>query len=116
LRYPEKLRHEDEVKLIDVLQEETGRSAKALENVLKNDVDTEDFHKIMVACGQDKELAERIIRFRGLLRQDSFERLVVVLPGGIYVGQGSARRSTGTHYTPRSLTEPIVQHTLEPLV
>ncbi len=22
----------------------------------------------------------------------------------------------GTHYTPRSLTEPIVQHTLEPLV
>ena len=112
----EKLRHEDELQLIEVLQEETGRSAKALENVLKNDADTEDFHKIMVACGQDKELAERIIRFRGLLRQDSFERLVVVLPGGIYVGQGSARRSTGTHYTPRSLTEPIVQHTLEPLV
>jgi hypothetical protein len=112
----EKLRHEDEVRLIEVLQEETGRSAKALENVLKNDVDTEDFHKIMVACGQDKELAERIIRFRGLLRQDSFERLVVVLPGGIYVGQDGARRSTGTHYTPRSLTEPIVQHTLEPLV
>ena len=112
----EKLRQDDEAKLIELLEEETGRSAKALENVLKNDVDTEDFHKIMVACGQDKELAERIIRFRGLLRQDSFERLVVVLPGGIYVGQGSARRSTGTHYTPRSLTEPIVQHTLEPLV
>jgi hypothetical protein len=112
----EKLRQDDEGKLIEVLQEETGRSAKALENVLKNDVNTEDFHKIMVACGQDKELSERIIRFRGLLRQDSFERLVVVLPGGIYVGEGSARRSTGTHYTPRSLTEPIVQHTLEPLV
>ncbi len=112
----EKLQHEDGAKLIEVLQEETGRSAKALENVLKNDVDTEDFHKIMVACGQDKELAERIVQFPGLLRQDSFERLVVVLPGGIYVGQGSARRSTGTHYTPRSLTEPIVQHSLEPLV
>jgi hypothetical protein len=25
-------------------------------------------------------------------------------------------RSSGTHYTPRSLTEPIVQYTLEPLV
>ena len=112
----EKLQHEDGAKLIEVLQEETGRSAKALENVLKSDVDTEDFHKIMVACGQDKQLAERLIQFRGLLRQDSFERLVVVLPGGIYVGQGSARRSTGTHYTPRSLTEPIVQHSLEPLV
>ena len=112
----EKLRQDDDAKLIEVLQEETGRSAKALENVLKNDVDPEDFHKIMAACDQDKELAERIIRFRGLLRQDSFERLVIVLPGAIYVGQGDARRSTGTHYTPRSLTEPIVQHTLEPLV
>src|SRR5439155_13436725 len=26
------------------------------------------------------------------------------------------RRSSGTHYTPKSLTEPIVQYTLEPLV
>src|SRR5262249_53899742 len=29
---------------------------------------------------------------------------------------GGGRRETGTHYTPKSLTEPIVQHTLEPLV
>jgi hypothetical protein len=112
----EKLRQDDEVKLIEVLEEETGRSGKALEKGLKNGGEPEDFHRLLVACGQDKELAERIIPFRWLLRQDSFERLVVVLPGGIYVGQGSARRSTGTHYTPRSLTEPIVQHTLESLV
>ncbi len=30
--------------------------------------------------------------------------------------KGSDRRESGTHYTPRSLTEPIVQHTLDPLV
>src|SRR5690606_25338635 len=29
---------------------------------------------------------------------------------------GADRRSTGAHYTQRVLTEPIVQHTLEPLV
>ena len=29
---------------------------------------------------------------------------------------GPTAAATGTHYTPRSLTEPIVQHTLEPLV
>ena len=29
---------------------------------------------------------------------------------------GAGRRETGTHYTPKTLTEPIVQHTLEPLV
>jgi hypothetical protein len=112
----EKLRQDDEAKLIELLEEETGRSGKALEKALKNGGEPEDLHKLLVACGQDKELAERIISFRGILRQDSFEKLVVVLPGGIYVGQGSARRSTGTHYTPRSLTEPIVQHTMEPLV
>jgi hypothetical protein len=112
----EKLRQDDEAKLIELLEEETGRSGKALEKALNNGGEPEDFHKLLLACGQDKELAEKIIPFRGLLRQDSFERLVVVLPGGIYVGQGTARRSTGTHYTPRSLTEPIVQHTLEPLV
>src|SRR5947209_20625810 len=30
--------------------------------------------------------------------------------------EGTDRRSSGTHYTPRSLTEPIVRYTLEPLV
>src|SRR5207244_12411681 len=30
--------------------------------------------------------------------------------------EGTGRRSSGTHYTPKSLTEPIVQYTLEPLV
>jgi hypothetical protein len=112
----EKLRQHDEAKLFEVLEEETGRTARALENVLNDGGEPEDFHKLLVACGQDKELAERVIPFRGLLRHDSFERFVVVLRGGIYVGQDSARRSTGTYYTPRSLTEPIVQHTLEPLV
>ena len=41
---------------------------------------------------------------------------LVFLPGSVYVTAGTTRRATGTHYTPRSLTEPIVQHTLEPLV
>jgi hypothetical protein len=50
------------------------------------------------------------------LRRDSFDRPVVVNGGSVYVTTGSDRRSTGTHYTPRSLTEPIVQHTLDPLV
>jgi hypothetical protein len=40
----------------------------------------------------------------------------VIDEGAVYVTEGSDRRSTGTHYTPRTLTEPIVQHTLDPLV
>jgi len=112
----EKLQQQDEKKLIEALEEETDRSAKTLAKVLKTEIPAEESHRVLIACAQDQKLADRVLPFRGLLRQDSFERLVVVLPGGIYVGQGSARRSTGTHYTPRSLTEPIVQYTLEPLV
>ena len=36
--------------------------------------------------------------------------------GSVYVTAGTDRRSSGTHYTPTSLTEPIVRYTLEPLV
>jgi hypothetical protein len=112
----EKLQQEDEAKLVEALEEATGKQAKSLQKALKNEGEPEDFHKVLIACAQDQKLAERVVQFSGLLRQDSFERPVIVLAGGIYVGQGNARRSTGTHYTPRSLTEPIVQHTLEPLV
>ena len=59
---------------------------------------------------------ERVLPFAGLLRTDTFDKPVVITTGSVYVTQGSDRRTTGTHYTPRSLTEPIVQHALDPLV
>ena len=54
--------------------------------------------------------------FLNLLRDDEFGYPVLILPGSVFVTAGTERRATGTHYTPRSLTEPIVRHTLEPLV
>jgi len=51
------------------------------------------------------------------LRPLSTHDLPVVLgTGAVYVTAGDERRATGTHYTPRSPTEPIVEYTLEPLV
>ena len=41
---------------------------------------------------------------------------VVIPAGGLYVTAGSQRRDTGTHYTPRPLTELIVAATLKPHV
>ena len=35
-------------------------------------------------------------------------------PGTPLLQPTDERRRTGSHYTPRSLTEPIVQHALEP--
>ncbi|HQU42570.1 MAG TPA: hypothetical protein PK867_07140, partial [Pirellulales bacterium] len=50
------------------------------------------------------------------IADDSFDRPVVIRKGSVYVTAGTDRRTSGTHYTPTSLTEPIVQYTLEPLV
>ena len=57
-----------------------------------------------------------MLPFSGLVRNDTFDRPVVIRTGSVFVTAGTDRRSSGTHYTPRSLTEPIVQFTLEPLV
>jgi hypothetical protein len=104
-----------EEELVEFLQEESGRSASALRKALQGTLLTDE-HQLLIACGQDTGLRYRVQPFAGLIREDSFGMPTAILPGSVYVTQGTTRRSTGTHYTPRSLTEPIVQHTLEPLV
>jgi hypothetical protein len=101
--------------LIDHLKEETGRSVAALRKALDNDAALEE-HRLLIACNHDAALAAQVRPFAGIVREDSFGRPLVILPGSVYVTAGNDRRSTGTHYTPPSLTGPLVQHTLEPLV
>ncbi|WP_175794799.1 Eco57I restriction-modification methylase domain-containing protein [Burkholderia ambifaria] len=111
----ERLLAQGEDKLLDHLKEATARSLPALRKEFNNGSILEE-HKLLVACNHDEALVARLRPFAGLIREDSFERPWVVLPGSVFVTAGTTRRSTGTHYTPPSLTEPIVQHTLEPLV
>ena len=111
----EALLSQGQAKLIDFLKDSTGRSISALRKTLDEN-SLLDEHKLLVACGHNHVLLARLRPFAGLIREDSFERPVVVFDGCVYVTSGTARRSTGTHYTPPSLTEPIVQHTLESLV
>ena len=73
-------------------------------------------HQLAVACDHDPRLVARVLPFAGLMRRDSFDQLLLIQEDSLHVAPGSERRSTGTHYTPRTLTEPIVLHTLEPLV
>lgn len=72
--------------------------------------------RLRVACDGDEALMARVRPFARLLRQDSFGLPLVVPDGGLYVTAGSQRRDTGTHYTPRHLTELLVSATLEPHV
>lgn len=115
--------------LINYLKEQTGRSENALKKVLSSQFKVQSSNQkttnselgtrnseLRIVCGNNEALYRRVLPFAGLLRDDDLGHPVVILPGSVYVTAGTERRATGTHYTPRSLTEPIVQHTLEPLV
>ncbi|MEN6621689.1 MAG: endonuclease domain-containing protein, partial [Smithella sp.] len=98
------------------LHEQTGRSVNALRNAWQQKGNVFGNQHLQIACNNDTEIYSQVAEFAGLLREDDFGYPAVFLPGSVYVTAGATRRATGTHYTPKSLTEPIVQHTLEPLV
>ena len=109
---------EGSVVLVDLLIDRTGRSAAALARALNNPpaLTPEAARELQVACGADTALLARLRRWAPLLRTDSDGLPLVVHAGSVYVTRGSDRRSTGTHYTQRPLTERVVRATLDPLV
>ncbi|MCT7953082.1 restriction endonuclease [Ancylothrix sp. C2] len=102
--------------LVKALKEQSNKTPAALKKALSAEILPRMQERLRVACNNDEELYQRVLPFAGLIRLDTLEYPVVIPTGSVYVTQGSNRRETGTHYTPRSLTEPIVQYTLEPLV
>jgi hypothetical protein len=113
----ERLKSKAEADLLKFLADDevTGRTENALKRALNSPVEGDAAKKLRAACG-DEGLFNRARPFSGLVRSDTFDRPVVIRTGSVFVTAGTDRRSSGTHYTPRSLTEPIVQYTLEPLV
>lgn len=101
--------------LVAWLKEETGKSDKALRKALEYKIPRGD-GRPLAACEQKVDLYQRVVPFAGLVREDTLGMPVVIPEGSVYVTQGSDRRATGAHYTPPSLTEPVVRYTLEPLV
>ena len=115
----EELRDKSDEELVKFLRGETGRQPKTLEKAVADPPVFEpgpERDRWLAACGNDGALFERIRPFAVLVRDDSFGCPVVILPGSVYVTAGTDRRTSASFYTPRSLTEPIVQHTLEPVV
>ncbi|MCX6345659.1 MAG: restriction endonuclease [Armatimonadetes bacterium] len=97
------------------LKEQTGRSEAALKKALENP-GLIDEQRLRIACDNSDTLYKRVRPFAPLLRDDTLGYPTVINADSVFVTSGETRRATGTHYTPRSLTEPIVQYTLEPLV
>jgi N-6 DNA Methylase len=105
-----------EKELLEFLKDATGRSTvNPIKKALKAELDDQLVSRFRTAC-QDSDLWKRVKPFVGLVRLDTVGYPVVITKGSVFVTAGTDRRSSGTHYTPKSLTEPIVQYTLEPLV
>jgi hypothetical protein len=102
--------------LVGFLKERTGRSTSALSNDLDAELEETAEQRLLVACGNDKVLVKHISSYHALIRKDVWGYPQIYRAGSFMVTGGSERRQTGTHYTPKSLTEQIVTETLEPLV
>lgn len=94
-------------------------SARALERRLAPlaTAEKEDARrKLLAATRGDYRLAERLMPFARVIRDDLRGLPVVIMPGELFVTESPLRRFTGTHYTPRNLAELVVKDALEPLV
>ncbi len=116
LRDLEEARERGEPALLSLLQELTGRSERALMTALARMPDAQRLARLRAACDNDDDLLERVVPFAELLRDDAGGDPLVFLPGRVYVTERPGGRAFQSHYTPRALTEPIVEGALEPLV
>lgn len=112
----ESARLDGEAALVKLVLEVTGRSESAIKNGLSKPADDTIFGRVLGVCGGDTALAKRIRPFTNLIRTDAWDDPIVYRDNSFMVTLGADRRETGTHYTPKSLTESIVTTTLEPVV
>ena len=102
-------------RLAELLQDRSGSSASRVRNDLAKTVDDTFADRLLTACQGDTKLRDRVKPYAHLLRTDPWGYPLVYPAGAFIVTTGSDRRETGTHYTPKSLTEAIVAQTLTPV-
>ncbi|WP_317932077.1 Eco57I restriction-modification methylase domain-containing protein [Halioxenophilus sp. WMMB6] len=99
----------------ELLVERTGSSASRIKNDLKKPVTDAQKERLLTVCQGDQTLRDRLAPYHHLLRIDPWEYPLIYPKGAFMVATGTERRETGTHYTPKSLTESIVETILEPV-
>ncbi|MFZ5443345.1 MAG: Eco57I restriction-modification methylase domain-containing protein, partial [Myxococcota bacterium] len=112
----ESARLDGKAALAKLLVERSKRSQSAIEKELAAEVEPQQSARLLSACRGDVKLRDRLEPYARLLRTDPWGYPLVHPKGAFVVVLGADRRETGTHYTPKSLTERIVEETLTPLV
>ena len=112
----ESARLDGQAAVTSLLVGRSKRSASAIKNALAAEVEPQQSARLLSVCRGDVKLRDRLEPYVRLLRADPWGYPLVHPKGAFVVVLGADRRETGTHYTPKSLTERIVEETLTPLV
>lgn len=102
--------------LVSLVKNVTLRSESAIAKGIAKPADEAMISRIQGVCGGGTDLTERIRPFANLIRTDAWDEPIIYLENSFMVTLGADRHETGTHYTPKSLTESIVSIALEPIV
>ena len=111
----ESARLDGPAKVAELLKERSERSESAIRNALERAADDRLAARLLTVCRGDVGLRDRILPYAPLLRTDPWGYPLVHHKGAFVVVLGADRRESGTHYTPKSLTEKIVEETLTPV-
>lgn len=111
----ESARLDGPAKVAELLKERSERSESAIRNALERSADDRLAARLLTVCRGDVGLRDRILPYAPLLRTDPWGYPLVHHKGALVVVLGADRRESGTHYTPKSLTEKIVEETLTPV-
>jgi hypothetical protein len=95
----------NEAALIKAIAQHTSKTAGTIKKVLERNEERQTLVNLGTDDAELLEQARPVERF--------LQPLGIVRPGGLYVTHGQDRRSSGAHYTPPTLTEPVVRRTLE---
>jgi hypothetical protein len=112
----ESARLDGQASVTSLLVERSKRSQAAIHNALAAAVEPQQSARLLSACRGDVALRDRLEPYVRLLRTDPWGYPLVHPKGAFVVVLGADRRETGTHYTPKNLTERIVEEALTPLV
>jgi hypothetical protein len=111
----ESARLDGTARVAELLKERSERSESAIRNDLERLTDDGLAARLLTVCRGDIGLRDRILPYAPLLRTDPWGYPLAHHKGAFVVVLGADRRESGTHYTPKSLTEKIVEETLTPV-
>ena len=97
------------VSVEEVLKIKVGERAKYLKDVAGCEITGKSLTEL-----KDARTAEDVVAALGRKVSPKTPSLMPV--GSLYLQPGEERRRSGSHYTPRALTEPIVKETLRPIL